>query len=60
VSHVWEALKVKAKPNTIVGDLAICSNCGKGLRWIEQYQIWVHMESNTRHCGGDWGNGNGD
>lgn len=42
---------MKAKPNTIVGDLAICSNCEKGLHWVEKYQIWVHLGSNSRSCG---------
>lgn len=39
-----------AKPNTVVGDLAICSNCGRGLQWIEKYRIWVHQRNNSREC----------
>lgn len=41
---------MKAKPNTIVEDLAICSNCGGGLKWIELHEIWVHMGSGKRPC----------
>lgn len=35
---------MKANPNTIVGDLAICSNCGKVLHYIREYGIWIHFE----------------
>jgi hypothetical protein len=39
---------MKAKPNTIVGNLAICSNCGNGLEYKEEFGIWVHFEGANR------------
>jgi hypothetical protein len=39
-----------AKPNTVVGELAICSNCGRGLHWIEKYRIWVHLSNDSHYC----------